>query len=262
MIWIVLLVVVVVLVTGWRACASSQLQLPANREGVRAPILTRGIRDSAVFAQNVGGQKEKAPSFVPPSPQQRGPIRATTRVFAVGNDKRYGYYSYLIFGSNAAANRSSRLAAARAYLDQFPPVTDRELRDVPARELNVFVAPIVDRDSLPKSAEELLTKYDYWYALNLLRRVGREGDGIYIVSYPTALDVLSLPNPNEVVIQDLSAVPTNLIELWILEFRRQVRQERQWNKLSLRNAILRLRTALPLAAEFVRFSGIATAGEK
>ena len=158
-----------------------------------------------------------------------------------------------------------RLAAARAYLTAFPAFDDPNLASIPPRELNLFQAPMRAQKTLEQwsadGAEEFLKEYDYTRARLILNKIGSPGDGIYLVSYFAPITDLQQVDSRRLLVQDLSYVPANLIGTWLLEFRRQVRRPAYWDQLTFRNAMLKVRSALPLIAELVRVTGSAAAAD-
>ena len=114
-----------------------------------------------------------------------------------------------------------------------------------------------------KPGEEgwLVDNYDHVTAKELLLHVGEKGHDIYLVSYFQPLTSVDAPDENKLLVQDLSYVKEDLIELWIVEFEGQVAGERYWDEVTLRSAMLRVRTALPVIGDLVRITGKAFAGE-
>jgi hypothetical protein len=196
----------------------------------------------------------------------RAPIAITARaplwtggVEAAG----YGLYSYLLFGSSGEAGYQRRLTAACAYLSVLQDAEETTIREQSPRSINIFYVPLRSasyrRDAITtQDAAWLVANYDYARARLLLNRIGEDGDDVYLVSYQEALTTIETPQPDRLLVQDLSLVPPELIELWIEEFRRQVRRQEYWDELTFRQAMLRLRSALPYVARYVAFFGAAT----
>lgn len=296
MIWVVLVVFLVAVVAGWQVYARTALpssitsqeefttsqELSAARwaprllprvEPVDTPALAPMLQNAEKPLGDMLVQKERSGLQLSPIK-----IKTTTRAKIRASKLEvpgYGLYSYLLFGANSVAGRPKRLAAARAYLALFPAVTDPAIKDLPKGNLNIFYVPwrgpTIGLDTLIKggaegmvtgqdintSAEFLIERYDYTFARRLLRKIGEEGDGIYLVSYFKPLGRIDKPNPKKLLVQDLSGVREDLIELWIMEFRRQVRRQRYWSPLTLRNVMKELRTKLALIVPLVRFAGMA-----
>jgi hypothetical protein len=175
----------------------------------------------------------------------------------------YGLYSYLLFGSSGAAGLQRRLAAACAYLSVIRSAEEVTIPELSPRSINIFYVPLRSvgyrRDAVTtQDAAWLVANYDYSRAGLLLNRIGEDGDDVYLVSYREALTTVETPQLDRLLVQDLSLVPQELIELWIEEFRRQVRGQEYWDELTFRQAMLRLRSALPHVAGYVAFLGAAT----
>lgn len=174
----------------------------------------------------------------------------------------YGLYSYLLFGSSSGSGYARRLVAACAYLSGFEAAEDATIRELSPSGINIFYAPLRSssyrRDPLTtQQAEWLVVNYDYARARALLNRIGEEGDDIFLVTYLEPLSAIDAPQADRLLVQHLSLVPTELIELWIEEFRRQVRSAAYWDQLTFRQALLRVRSALPHIARHVAFFGTA-----
>lgn len=205
-----------------------------------------------------------APSGPAPAPATQITARAT--LFDDEAEKEgYGLYSYLLFGADSAAYLSKRLAAAGAYLRLIPPSERPEIEQLGDQNVNIFYVPMRGearghflRDE--NAADFLVRHYNYVRALLLLRRIGINADGVYLAMYMAPLGGTESVDHKLLLVQDLSLVPDEFVELWIVEFRRQAGVEKYWDKLTLRNAMLRLRTALPLAAELIQVTGEALAG--
>lgn len=289
-------VFVVLVGTGWKVYTHSLVQPSVKIKKVLAdeanrPIklisspalaprfeLNRDSSDYMLLAQQQKvfprtGNRRNITEFFPTvgKPGSRS-IKESTRASIYVNKfepKDYGLYSYLLFGSNSKAGNSKRIAAIQAYLRLFPSVADPSVKSLPIENLNIFIAPTLRPNiigALEASYTEgdslkLLANYDFFRARSFLRRIDQEGDGIYLVSYFEPIGRISEINKQRLLVQDLSNVPPHLIELWILDYRRQVRNPRYWNESQLRTTIRKLRTALPEIAKFIKFAGIAIAGE-
>jgi hypothetical protein len=172
----------------------------------------------------------------------------------------YGLYSYLLFGSSSEAAYHRRLAAACAYLSVIPDRAEPAIQELSSENLNIFYVPLRSssyrRDVLTtQDAAWLVANYDYSRASLLLGRIGEEGDDIYLVSYRERLTRVEAPEADQLLVQDLSLVSLELVELWVKEFRRQIRREAYWDEFTFRQAMLRLRSALPHVARYVAFAG-------
>lgn len=175
----------------------------------------------------------------------------------------YGLYSYLLFGSSGQAGYQRRLTVACAYLSVIRDTEEATIRELSPWSINIFYVPLRSagyrRDAVhTQDAAWLVANYDYSRARLLLNRVGEDGDDIFLVSYREPLTTTEAPQASGLLVQDLSLVPQELLELWIEEFRRQVRLEKYWNELTFRQSMLRLRSALPHVARYVAFIGTVT----
>jgi hypothetical protein len=167
----------------------------------------------------------------------------------------YGLYSYLLFGSSSEAGRSKRYAAARAYCQNFAPLEDALRMGYKPINLNVFLVPLsamTPSDTYCK-ADELLVDdyYNYVSANNMLESIGVESDGVYLIACDTPI---SKCDRARMLTVDLTTVDVHLVELSVLEFRRQTRKEEYWDDNSLRNLVLTLRLKLPAIKVFISFA--------
>lgn len=196
----------------------------------------------------------------------REPVKLTARapLWTGGSEAAgYGLYSYLLFGSSGQAGYQRRLTVACAYLSVIGDAEEATIRELSPWSINIFYVPLRSagyrRDAVTtQDAAWLVANYDYPRARLLLNRVGEDGDDVFLVSYREPLTTIEAPQASGLLVQDLSLVPQELLELWIEEFRRQVRLDTYWNELTFRQAMLRLRSALPHVARYVAFIGTAT----
>jgi hypothetical protein len=174
----------------------------------------------------------------------------------------YGLYSYLLFGSNSEASRKQRLAASRAYCRNFERISTELLSRVSINNLNIFQVLVKNAVPGEKYCEnpDVLTDdyYDYTRAEELLQYIGIEGDGIYLVACDKPILTYGCVR-SRMLVMDLSTVQERLIELSVLEFRRQTRKKEYLNDRTISNLMFALRKALPKVAEFI---SIATAAAK
>jgi hypothetical protein len=196
----------------------------------------------------------------------REPVKLTARapLWTGGSEAAgYGLYSYLLFGSSGRAGYQRRLTVACAYLSVIHDAEEATIRELSPSSMNIFYVPLRSagyrRDAVTtQDAAWLVANYDYPRARLLLNRIGEDGHDVFLVSYREPLTTIEAPEASRLLVQDLSLVPQELLELWIEEFRRQVELETYWNELTFRQAMLRLRSALPHVARYVAFFGTAT----
>jgi hypothetical protein len=214
--------------------------------------------DTGVYSSDVsiilGQQVNRCSVRVVVVDTERGPSLGTGRTFLVKGmqeQKGYGLYSYLLFGSAPeASSRGRYLEAINAYLTTINSVDD--LRDyVPASKLNVTYLPI-KVPSLPyPTAAWILENYDFARARAILDELpGNYHAGLYLVS---ALQPLTdtQTKTDHYLIQDLTTVPNKPPELilwWVREFLNQAAQERFWNTKNAELLELRLRTTISVIA--------------
>lgn len=90
----------------------------------------------------------------------------------------------------------------------------------------------------------LVSNHDYSRAQKLLSVLPRAHmEGPYIISVTQRLGT-TLTLPAEYLYQDLSAVPPELIGLWVREFMAQAQEEKFWRTRRKQQFVLRLRTAI------------------
>ena len=165
----------------------------------------------------------------------------------------FSLYSYLLFGKRPTqATRDRYVAALDAFLNMLE--VARLEKDLSLEELNVTYLPVaVDPgDDIIEEADWLLERYDYDRAAWLLKRAGVTGAqaGPYLVS--RLGKPLSDPGDGEGrILQDLTGFPPRVVEFWIELFIGQAAQQRYWEKLTARELVLRVRTALAVAEESV-----------
>lgn len=194
-------------------------------------------------------QREAPNAFTPIIRTKRAPLWSDDV-----EELNFGLYSYLLFGSKSQGGRSRRVAAASGYLQLIPDTSS--LTSDKYRASNVFYAPL-DRNYYAANtinqidAEWLECAYDYGRAKEFLLKIEEDGDGIYIVSYVSALDDTMVIDNSRLLVIDLSDTPENLIEDQLLEFRRQVRRERYWKQEGFRNFLLSTRENLSLVADSI-----------
>jgi hypothetical protein len=179
--------------------------------------------------------------------------------FLVGNqaeEKGYGLYSYLLFGSPPTeANKNLYLKTISACIKMMPNIKRFEEGGFHRRELNVTYIPIhkpvpTTKDGI--SPEEVLKNYNYVRARLLLRNLpGVYRNGPYIIS--TLNPLSSHQDLSEgYLLQDLSRIPptrSDLIYAWVKEFLERVSRPGPKNGETLTLFVIKLRTAISIVAE-------------
>src|SRR5262249_35065603 len=90
--------------------------------------------------------------------------------------------------------------------------------------------------------------YDYARARVLLRALpGNNRSGPYIISFLKPLGKNPLVPPY--LYCNLSAVPPDLVKMWMKYFQNQAAQERYWDENVVKLLVLKLRIAIGVAAE-------------
>jgi len=239
-----LLVFIVVVLAG---CAAQSDKAPP----VQPPAVESGPQPVAKPEQPPVHTKAAPPMTAKANGGPRHPLE-TGRSFLVGEqaeEKGYGLYSYLIFGSPPSdATHARYLRAIEAYLEKIPLVKSLE-KSIPRHELNVTYLPL---DSTPPSkvlAEWVLEHYNYARARVLLRAIGgSHRDGPYILSFPKPLSSTETVSGNYLH-QDLSSVPPDLVQMWVTEFLNQAAEERFGEENKGEQIVLKLRTSVGTLAQ-------------
>jgi hypothetical protein len=163
--------------------------------------------------------------------------------------KGYGLYSYLLFGTKPDGNARPRfLEVLKAYANLDAGLEAYFKLD----RLDVTYVPVTAEPAdSPDLATAVLEKYDYGHAKALLASLPKEkidGDGPYIVS---CIQPLQGPDSSTgpCLVQNLSTAPAGVIPLWMKQFRSETNQQRVWDNKAIGNLALNLRTAIAIAAE-------------
>jgi hypothetical protein len=169
----------------------------------------------------------------------------------------YGLYSYVLLGSEPDdSTRERYLKAIIEYL-KFPEIPSLE-KYLKRQELNITYLPLaigpekkllneLKEKNYKPVAEWALKHYDYARAQALLRtRPGSHRAGPYIISFlkPLGKNPLSPPYLD----QDQSAVPPDMVQMWMKYFLDQAAQERFWEEKTGKRLVLKLRTTIGIAA--------------
>lgn len=175
--------------------------------------------------------------------------RLTGRDYLVSDEDRgYGLYSYLLFGSRPTPAAQDRyIQTLRAYLS-LEEIKDLQRHRTPAG-LNITYLPVTKWPDPNPSAEAILAIYDYSRAKDLLARATGEIllGGPYIISTSKPLSQLSA-KPDQCLYQNLSAVDPNLVTLWIDEFQKQAGQVQFWKPPLVPHFALMLRSQVAALA--------------
>jgi hypothetical protein len=183
------------------------------------------------------------------------PIRTTLRARALLTAEQteqagYAVYSYLLLGSrpDSASYERYRLAVAEFVrltedIDAFHAAQQQE-----KGAFNMNYLPVT-RTPLPPHADSVLKYYDYARAQRLMRSLPvAPAGGPYLVSVPGAslsrLDSL----PAFSILQDLSTVPDPVVTPWVRHFMNLATQQRFDGGAGMQSFVLRLRTAIGVAA--------------
>jgi hypothetical protein len=161
--------------------------------------------------------------------------------------KGYGLYSYILARRPMDAGGNDRL---KEVLKNYLKLEDVNLEKAfKLLELNITYVPVTGRSTaIPPDLDWILKNYDYSEASFLLKELKQEGDGPYIVSSIQPLEGADKP-PETYIVQDLSTVPISIIPLWMKQFRSQTTQQRVWEKKTIGDMALKMRTAIAIAAE-------------
>jgi hypothetical protein len=244
-------------------------------------ILTDGrtIPAAAFVAENI------APAAGAPAGGGGGPLPSPSTIYTArgilftgqSEEKGYSLYSYLLFqrSDQSGENYDRRVAAIRGFIDEIDELAELEAQGIPKEEINIFYVPLrpflgeVSFDVMriylsglrrDESIKQIIESYDFARSRLLLQKMALAGDGPYIVSYRTPISGRQDISPDQLLIQDLSRVPPDLVRLWIVEFKRQVVQERSGNNTNLRRFALRLRTEIAVLAKAFQITKEAVAG--
>lgn len=165
-------------------------------------------------------------------------------------------YSYLLFYGPPTPDSEERyLAALDAYAEEIPDVREF-LAHAPKSELNITYLPpapwgLEGAETSTRLPRIWLEQYDFARAKLLLRVVPPgQRDGPYIISYDKPLSRIERElGRNELLFQDLSWVPPNLIRVWVRAFLRQAGQPGAFNREDpWQQFILKLRSGIEVAA--------------
>ncbi len=251
---------------GDQTLPATQLIITATPIGVPAPTVpTIGSPDPDDFvtASGTGGSRGiRLPAL--------SGLRHTGRdLLFSGEKERDGHplYSYLLYAGSESGEREDRArftSAIKAYVGQARTADALESSGAARSSINIFYAPLkpIFEDTSPtsmrlhfaqRSAEEqidLLSRlYDYPRADVLTGQLRLRGKGPYIVSVLRPLSAQAVTGDEAFLVQDLSSVPPELVELWVEEFKRQVVQEATDSPEHLRRFALNLRTKISVLAE-------------
>jgi hypothetical protein len=172
----------------------------------------------------------------------------------------YGLQSYFILGLGAqppAELRERYLAAIDAYLRMVPEIARLEDYFKDRRDLNVTYLPIATAPPDDVSREWVLQHYDYERARFILSKIDPTlRSGPYLISAATPIgspdsDTARLKSGSDILLMDLSAVPPDLMDVWIKAFLNQTAQERFTEPNRIRDLQLKMRTVIAIAASAI-----------
>jgi hypothetical protein len=168
-------------------------------------------------------------------------------------EKGYGLYSYLLFGSRPTEESRPRyLSALEAYVTLAERLHALTEAGIAPRQLNVTHVPVIQlpRTEDRPSAQWLLDRYDYARARAVLTEMPGDyrAEGPYIVSTLSPLTG-SARFPDEYLYQDLTIVPPRVVGAYAQAFLNQAAQERFWEARTAARLALALRTTLATAAD-------------
>jgi hypothetical protein len=179
------------------------------------------------------------------------PARSTVRDFLVRGGKEaagYGLYSYLLFPSRPAPVDEARY---REILEVYRSMLQEAGNSSFApRELNITYIPVTGSLGPAATAQQILAAYDYDSALRIMQVQRRESGvlkGPYVISSLVPLSAATT-QAELFIIQDLSAVPLNLIPLYIREFEAKASEQRSWAAERMDGFLLTVRTAIGTVA--------------
>jgi hypothetical protein len=218
----------------------------------RRQVFPMGSTTWVLRASGPGGTATATVSVVVAASPAPSPL-LTVRSFLVAGElekKRFGLYSYLLFGSpptDATRERYGQVTAA--YLDMFGEFGEYAKHFEPGR-LNVTYLPLTQRPSMSRPPVDwVLENYDYARARALLGKLTKPHmKGPYIVSH-LETPLSDTRDVNLYLDQDLSSVPPRLIALWVKEFEMRVSTDRSWGEQVVIDFALNLRKAIELVAE-------------
>jgi hypothetical protein len=168
----------------------------------------------------------------------------------------YAVYSYILLRGKPDNQNSERyVAALTAFRDEIPTIERLHAEGIPAAQLNITYVPFdPQKASESDGMDKWLLAYNYDAARKLLRAAsGATKDGPYIISYDRPLSRIGQElGRDEILFQDLSWVPPDVIKLWVKEFMRQASQPGAFAKEDpFRQFLLTLRSGIDVAAKGV-----------
>ena len=202
--------------------------------------------------------------------ESRGPNLTTGRNFLVsGSDDRpndeagYGLYSYLVIPRVPSDSESSRyINVISNFLRKGPDVLELENYAVPRSELNIAYVPvrrmpdsefsehIAQGDYLSASAW-VLSNYDYARASIIVGNTSNQSSaGPLIVSYSQPLTAARSIDSRQLIVQDYSTVPENIVPSMIQRFFDRAGQT-SWSNSKVEDFAYELVTIFSVLAEGV-----------
>jgi hypothetical protein len=168
-------------------------------------------------------------------------------------ERGFGLYSYLLFGSRPTADTKNRyLELVRTIIQRAERTTDMTAVGYPKSELNVFYFPVMRKPrrtaTVDETAEWIVAYYDYARARRILDLIDlpMHGDGPYLLAslLPLSRGIVS----NVAIMEDLTFATDATAPLWARRFVDVSCTPQLWNQRSLSFAALRIRDLVSLAA--------------
>lgn len=179
------------------------------------------------------------------------------REYLPGNQREtsgYGLYSYVLFAEPpTSATRDRYLMVIKSFQELVPNINLLK-QTIPPERLNITYFPVttalpVEPETGSITPEWLLDHYNYARATGLLAKLA--GDHVYEVYLVSVLKPLSEVDVavKPYAEQDVSSVPPELVRIWVREFFVQTSQETFWQPRTGEMLVLKLRTAIAVAAQ-------------
>lgn len=160
----------------------------------------------------------------------------------------FGQYSYALFGRAPGNKAQTELyTSILASLLQQVPATAELANYLEPSKMNGLFIPLREEPKGDVDAAWLLQHYDYTRASALLSKVTGAGESaICLVS--SSAPLLSPKSNGPYLLQDLSAIPSNLVSTWVQTFVNQAAQVRYWEPSTTTELVLKLRLSLSVLA--------------
>lgn len=163
-----------------------------------------------------------------------------------------GLYSYILIRNPPTENTEKRIIATiDAYLNYVSPIAVAWSHTRP-ENLNVVHLPLIKSTTIVTedtniSIMDILNDYDYFVARLWLQNLELNSEGPYIV---TSKVPISQSLTEEIIVQDFSVIPPNVVHLWIQDFLFHSAignvNVKNWDSL-----VLNIRTAIAVVADTI-----------